>query len=348
MAMVDVESEKTAAHSNSLDSFEGINNESVSYADILGARIRIERHLHPTPMWRYPLLDELIGAQVFIKHENLQPTGAFKVRGGINFMSVRAREVAHRGVITFSTGNHGQSIAYAGTLFGVPVRVVVPKKANPVKVAGLVNHGAEVIFSGDTFDDARARAEELAQSRNCYLIGAANEPLLIAGVATMCLEMLDDESELDVVIVPVGGGSGAAGACIVAAEQKRNLQIIGVQSKASPAAFRSWRSQTLCAGPNRTFAEGIAVGTGFAFTQSILRRGLNDFILVSDGEIKQAIVWMLEKARTVAEGAAAATLAAAYRLRGQLAGLKVGLICSGGNSSLEHLTDALTHHKNQS
>jgi threonine dehydratase len=303
------------ASANSLDSFEGVSAGPVSYADIIAARERIGLHLRRTPMWRYPLIDELIGAQVFVKHENLQPTGAFKVRGGVNFMSVRARELAHRGVVTFSTGNHGQSIAYAGALFSVPVRVVMPKNANPVKLAALAKYGAEVIFFGDAFDDARVHAEELAQRQDWCLVGAANEPLLIAGVATASLEMVEDESGLDAVIVPVGGGSGAAGACLIASECRPELRIIAVQSENSPAAFRSWKSRTLCGGPNRTFVEGIAVGTGFELTQSILWRGLSDFVIVSDDEIRRSMVWMLEKARTLAEGAAAATLAAAYRLR---------------------------------
>ncbi|HLG14016.1 MAG TPA: threonine/serine dehydratase [Blastocatellia bacterium] len=309
--------------------------------DVLLARRRIEPYLLRTPLHSYPAVNELIGTDVFIKHENYQPVGAFKVRGGINLISQLSDEEKHRGVIAASTGNHGQSVSYAARLFGVKARIVVPENANPGKVAAMRGHGAEVIFHGAQFDEARLHCESLARRHGYRYIHSGDEPLLIAGVATEALEMLEDEPGLDVIMVPVGGGSGAAGVCIVARAVKPSLRVIGVQSEAAPAAYESWRARRLVEAPNRTFAEGLSTGTAFALPQAILWEHLDDLVLVTDGEIKRAMVWMIERAHTLAEAAGAAPLAAAYRMKNDLAGKRVGLVCSGGNSSLEHLKQAL-------
>jgi threonine dehydratase len=278
---------------------------------------------------------------VYIKHENYQPVGAFKVRGGINLISQLGAEERQRGVITASTGNHGQSIAYAARLFGVHVRIVVPEHANPGKVAAMQGMGAEIIAHGSSFDEARLHCELLARTHAYRYIHSGDEPLLIAGVATGTLEMIEDEPDLDTIIVPIGGGSGAAGACIVAQAVNPAMQIIGVQAEASPAAYESWRQKKPIDVPSRTFAEGLATGTPFSLPQVILQRSLADFILVPEEAILQAMVWMIEHAHTLAEGAGAAPLAAAYRMRDSLRGKKVGLVCSGGNTSPEHLKQAL-------
>lgn len=311
------------------------------FQDVLLARRRIRPYLQRTPMHGYPAIDELIGARVFIKHENYQPVGAFKVRGGVNLISQLSVDERARGVIAASTGNHGQSVSYAAHLFGVRARIVVPEAANPGKVAAMRGMGAEVIFHGERFDDARLRAEALAREHGYRYIHSGDEPLLIAGVATEALEMLEDEPQLEVIIVPVGGGSGAAGVCIAANAASPSVRVIGVQSESAPAAYESWRQKRLVEAPNTTFAEGLATATAFALPQSILWEHLKEFILVTDQQIKQAMVWMIERAHTLAEAAGAAPLAAAFRLRDELAGKKVGLVCSGGNTSLEHLKDAL-------
>jgi threonine dehydratase len=292
-------------------------------------------------MFEYPALSAVVGTKVFVKHENAQPTGAFKVRGGINLVSRLPSDERARGVIAYSTGNHGQSIAYAGRLFGIPARIVMPEVSNQTKVAAMRGFGAEVVFHGARFDDARRHAEHLAREHGYRLVGAANEPLLIAGVATEVLEMLEDQPDLDAIIVPVGGGSSAAGACLVTAAIAPGCRVIAVQSDAAPAAHDSWRAGRCVERPNATFAEGLATGAGFDLPQRILRAHLSDFVLVSDDEIQQAVIWLLERAHTLAEGAGAASLAAAYKLRERLQGLKIGVVCSGGNSSLEHLELAL-------
>jgi threonine dehydratase len=296
-------------------------------------------------MFEYPGLDAVVGARIFVKHENAQPTGAFKVRGGLNLVSRLPVEAGRCGVIAYSTGNHGQSVAYAARMFGIPARIVMPEAANPSKVAALRALGAEVVFHGVSFEEARRHAEELARAHGHRLISAGNEPLLIAGVATESLEMLEEEPELDALIVPVGGGSGAAGACVVASAVAPGCRVIAVQSQASPAGHDSWSCGRCVERGSATFAEGLATGAGFELPQRILREHLSDFVLVSDDEIKAAMVWMLEKAHTLAEGAGAAALAAAYKLRARLRDRKVGVVCSGGNSSLQHLELALAFRR---
>src|SRR5881296_2367411 len=183
--------------------------------DILQAQKRIRPYLARTPLHSYPAINELVGTTLFIKHENYQPVGAFKVRGGINLVSQMGPDERQRGIISASTGNHGQSIAYAARLFGVKARIVVPEGANPGKVAAMQGMGAEVVFHGSVYDEAQLYCEVLAREHGYRYIHSGNEPLLIAGVATETLEMLEDEPGLEAIIVPIGGGSGASGACIV-------------------------------------------------------------------------------------------------------------------------------------
>ena len=201
--------------------------------------------------------------------------------------------------------------------------------------------GAKLIFHGDNFDQARQHCEALAREHGWRYIHSGDEPLLIAGVGTACLEMLEDQPDLQVIVVPVGGGSGAAGACIVADAVNSAIRVIGVQSEMSPAAYESWRRGKLVEAPNRTLAEGLATGTAFNLPQAILRERLKEFVPVSDEELLQAMRWMVERAHTLAEAAGAASLAAAYRLRDQFEGMKVGIVCSGGNTSVEQLRLAL-------
>lgn len=312
-----------------------------TFQDVLLARRQIAPYLLRTPMHRYPAIDELIRAEIFVKHENYQPVGAFKVRGGVNLVSQLNDEERARGVIAASTGNHGQSVSYAARLFDVKARIVVPEAANPGKVAAMRGMGAEVILHGERFDDARLHCETLAREHRYRYVHSGDEPLLIAGVATEALEMLEDEPALDVIIVPVGGGSGAAGVCIAANAINPRVRVIGVQSEASPAAHESWRQKRLMEAPNKTFAEGLATGSAFEMPQSIMWERLKEFELVGEEEMRRAMVWMIERAHTLAEAAGAAPLALAYRMRDELAGKKIGLVCSGANTSLEHLKDAL-------
>ena len=312
-----------------------------TFQDVLSAQQRIRHYLNPTPLHSYSGLNNLLGAEVYVKHENYQPVGAFKIRGGINLVAQLTSAEREAGLIAVSTGNHGQSVAYAGRAFGVAVKIVVPEGANPGKVAAMEGMGAEVIFHGEKFDDARIHCEALAEEHGYRYVHSGNEPHLIAGVATATLEILSVQPAIEVIIVPIGGGSGASGACITAEAINPHIQVIGVQSEESPAAYQSWQAQEICTAPNRTFAEGLATGSGFGFPQQILWKKLHDFRLVSDAEIRQAVRFYLEHAHTLTEGAGAASLALAYKMRAELSGKKVGLIVSGGNISLKNLQDAL-------
>lgn len=307
--------------------------------DVVAARTLITRYLAPlpTPLRRYSGLDALVGTEVYIKHENHLPTCAFKVRGGINLVAQLSAEERQRGVISASTGNHGQSVAYAARCFGMRAIIGVPYAANPGKVAAMRGFGAEVRELGVDFDAARRAVEQLAASEGYRYIHSGDEPQLIAGVATHTLEILEQQPDIDVIIVPVGGGSGAAGACIVAKQINPAITVIGVQSAAAPAAFRSWQAGQPIEVPSATFAEGLATGTPFALPQRILRQHLDDFVLVSDAALREAVLLLMEHAHTLVEGAGAAALAAALLLRERLAGRKVALILSGGNLSMEQL-----------
>jgi threonine dehydratase len=311
------------------------------FQDVLLARRLIGNYLRRTPMHSYPAVNELVGTEVFIKHENYQPVGSFKVRGGVNLVSQMEPEERKRGVIAASTGNHGQSVAYGARLFGVKARIVVPEDANPGKVAAMRGMDAEVIHHGARFDDARLHCESLAREHGYRYIHSGDEPLLIAGVATYALEMLEDQPDLDCIIVPIGGGSGAAGVTTVVNAIAPKVRVIGVQSEASPAAFESWSRRKLVEMPNQTMAEGLATATAFALPQQILWQLLKEFVLVSERELMQAMVWMIERAHTLTEAAGASPLAAAWRMRDELRGKKVGLVCSGANTSIAHLAQAL-------
>lgn len=315
--------------------------ERPNFQDVLAAQHGIRPYLKPTPLHRYSAIDELIGTEIYIKHENYQPVGAFKIRGGINLVSQLSDEEKQRGLIAVSTGNHGQSVAKAGQLFGVSVRIVVPEGANAGKIAAMCGMGAEVIEFGEKFDDARLHVEELTAEFGYRYVHSGDEPHLIAGVGTIALEMLEEQPYLDTIFVPIGGGSGAAGACITAKTVNPKIQVIGVQSSASRAAYDSWKQKKIVTAPNETFAEGLATGAGFSLPQAIIQELLDDFVLVDDEQILQAMGWMIQRAHSLAEAAGASPLAAIYQMKEQLQGKKVGFVCTGGNSSVADLKRAL-------
>jgi threonine dehydratase len=332
---------RSAAASPPAAKVEPVGQTAPTLADVLDARRRIAPYLRPTPLYDYPALGDQLGADVVVKHENHQPIGAFKVRGGVNLISQLSPAERERGVITASTGNHGQSIAYAAALFGVRAIICVPEGANSAKVASIRGLGAELVVHGRDFDEAREHCEQLAEREGHRYVHSGNEPLLIAGVATAALEILEDRPRLDAIVVPIGGGSGAAGACIVAKAIAPATKIIGVQSEAAPSAYRSWRERSLVEDRMETFAEGLATRTSFELPQRILWQWLDDFVLVSEDELRAAQATMIETTRNLIEAAGAAPLAAAFRLRGDLAGKRVALVASGGNVTRDQLVDLL-------
>jgi threonine dehydratase len=287
------------------------------------------------------MLDQLLDAEVYVKHENYQPIGAFKVRGGINFMAHLPAEIRQRGVVTASTGNHGQSIAYAAQQFGVRAVIVVPEEANPVKVEAMRSYGAEVVFHGADFEASKRHCVTLEREAGMYFINSGDEPLLIAGVGTHTLEILEEQPDIDLLFVPLGGGSGAAGACLAAKAMSDKIKVIAVQAAGAPAAYLTWQARDRRTAPIQTFAGGLATGEPFMMPQQVIWERLDDFILVDDDEMRIAIRHYLEKAKTLAEPAGAASLAAALKIRDQVRGKKIALILSGGNISPAELSQSL-------
>lgn len=308
-----------------------------TFKDILAAREFIAQYLPKTPLVHSEKLSEKLGCDYYLKLENLQPTGAFKVRGGVNLVGTASGQERSTGLVSASTGNHGQSIAYAGRLFGAPVIIYAPiQNVNESKMQAMRDLGAEVRLHGCDFDEARLEAERVAQSEGYRYVHSANEPKLIAGVGTIGLEIFADLPEVDVIIAPAGGGSCASGNSIVAKRFNSKTRVIAVQSESAPAMWHAWKNRNLNPYPTmETEHEGLATRVPFEMTNQILWELLDDFVLVTDEEINDAIRLLAQNAKQVAEGAGAASLAAAINLRDQLKGKKVVGILSGGNISLE-------------
>ncbi len=308
--------------------------------DIIAARPHVYRYLRPTPLYHYAGLSELVGAEVWVKHENHQPVGAFKVRGGLNLAAHLTTAERRAGLFTASTGNHGQSIAFAAQVHGIKATIAVPEGANPGKVAAMRGLGAEVVFQGSDFDAAREWIMAEAERQHGRFVGPTEE-LLICGVGTYALEIIEDLPDVETIIVPVGAGSGACGVSIVAKTINPNIEVIAAQSAQAPAMQLSWKSGQLVSAEMNTFAEGVATRVPFGNTQRIMRRYLDDFVLVSDEDIKAAVRLLLEHTHNLAEGAGAISLAAALQLKERLAGKKIVLVLSGGNLSMERLQEIL-------
>lgn len=316
-------------------------------ADVFVARARIRPYLRPTPLIEAPALSEHLDLDVRLKLETLQPIGAFKVRGGINLITSieEGAEPRPRGVMTASTGNHGQSIAYAARLFGYPAVIYAPADCNPYKAAATRRLGAEVVLHGPDFDTAREAAETAAAERG-YRYVEPIEPTLVTGVGTATLEILEEWPAVDAIVVPLGGGSGAAGACVAGKGIKPGLEVIAVQAAGAPAFHNAWRSGRLETTERiETFAEGLATRATYPLALRLLRGVLDDVVLVSDAALEQAMLALLRHAHVLAEAAGAASTAAVAQpaLRGRLAGKRVVLMVSGGNvtpEGLKHVLDA--------
>jgi threonine dehydratase len=307
-----------------------------SLRDVIAARSHVYRYLKPTPLYHYAGLSELIGAKVWVKHENHLPVGAFKVRGGLNLVAQLSETERVSGLFTASTGNHGQSIAYAARAHGVRATIAVPEGANPGKVAAMRGLGAEVVFHGADFDSAREWVTGIAAAQGGRFVGPTEE-LLIHGVGTYALEIIEDLPEVEAIIVPVGAGSGVCATGIVAKTINPAIQVIGVQSAQAPAIQMSWASGKAVSAAMNTVAEGLATRVPFENTQRIMRKYIDDFVLVDDAAIEDAILLLLEHTHNLAEGAGAAALAAAIKLKPRLAGKNVVLVLSGGNFSIDQL-----------
>ncbi len=302
--------------------------------DVLEASEILYKYIKPTPLVYSRLLSRELGCDLYVKLENLNPTNSFKVRGGIYYIYKNYDEVRGTGVITASMGNHAQSIAYAGQLFGVEVRVVMPDWVSEVKKNSLRELGAEIITYGKFFDEAAAYAEELARKRGYKYIHAINETQLYPGVATMHLEVIKELSSVGQVFNPIGGGSGAIGACIVYKNFDPRIRVVGVQAEGASAFYESWRSGRLVYKESvNTRAEGLAVAKAYEVPFAILRDRIDDIVLVSDEQMEAAIRELYYAVRQVAEHAGAAALAAARKVKQSLEGSKkkVVVMLTGGN-----------------
>ncbi len=300
--------------------------------DVYVARERISPYLPRTPLLRHPLLDEETGLSIWVKHENHNPTCAFKVRGGLNLVGAMSFEERAKGIVTASTGNHGQSIAMASRIHGVPCTVFVPAGNNPEKNAAMRAYGATLEEGGKDFDEARERCERRAAETGARYVHSANEPLLIAGVGTYALEVFEDMPNADVVFVPLGGGSGACGFITVRNALGSRAKIIGVGAAKADAVYRSWKGPQRVVGQSAdTFAEGIATRVTFDLTFGIFKEYLDDFILLTEDELAGGVRLALRATHNLAEGAGSAAIAAAYQRRDELAGLRVVCVMSGGN-----------------
>lgn len=311
----------------------------VNLAEVIKAKETVYEHLVPTQLTRYEGLSSLFNADIYVKHENHNPTGTFKIRGGINLMH-HLKNAGTKGVITFSTGNHGLSVATSASLFGINATIVVPENNNESKNRKIRDTGAELIEAGKTFEEASKVVEQIVKERSLYYVHPANEPHLINGVGTEFLEIFEKQPDIDALIVPIGAGSEAAAAVTVLKAVNPNIKIYAVQAENSPAAYLSWKSGVITSAVNTTFAGGFATGVGYEAPFEIYKNSLEGFILLSEKEIYQGIAMAGYYTQNLVEGAGGSTIAAAIKLKEKLKGKKVVLQFSGSNESSEVIQKA--------
>lgn len=303
---------------------------TVTLADITAARKAIAGEVLRTPMLPARRLSELTGAEVFVKYENLQVTNSFKERGALNKLASLDRAARAAGVIAMSAGNHAQAVAYHARRLAIPATIVMPLSTPHVKVAATEAHGAEVVLHGESVDEAFLRAESLARERKLTWVHPYDDPLVIAGQGTIALEMLEEQPDLDVLVVPIGGGGLAAGMAVAARSLRSGIEIVGAEAALYPSFWNALRGEDRPIG-GPTLAEGIAVKTVGRITLPLVRALVADIVLVDEGHLERAVNAFLTLQKTIAEGAGAAGLAAMLAEPGRFRGRKVGLVLCGGN-----------------
>jgi len=314
----------------------------VTYQDVLDALPRVHEVLDETALYEWPGLSEMLGCQLYLKHENHQPVGAFKIRGGINLIGALSAEERAAGILGCSTGNHGQSLAFAAKHYGVNCTIVVPERNNPGKNAAIKHLGATLIEHGPDFDEAREHAEKLQLQHGFRYVHSANEPKLIAGVGSMACEIFAKLPDPDVILVPIGLGSGVCGTSIVAKHVRPETEVIGVQAERASAVAQSWQAGKPVSTPSAdTWAEGMATRISAEMTLEIMRQLMDDVILVGENELRLAVYNIMKHTHNLAEGAGAATLAAVAQQKSRFAGKTVVCILSGGNLDLAELPEIL-------
>ena len=305
----------------------------ITLADVQAARERIAPYLTVTPFRHYPTLDGVApGAELFVKHENVQPTGSFKVRNGLSTVTALDSAQRAKGIVGATTGNHGLGLAYAGRQLGVDVTICVPQGNNPEKNAALRAWGATVVEDGADYDEAVAVSQRLVEERGLTLCHSTNNVHVLSGAGTMTLEMLEQCDDLDVLLIAVGGGSQAVGAITVADTLHPGLRIIGVQAAGAATAHDGWHARSPRTGSRAdTFAEGVATRSTYELTFPSLVDGLADFVTVTDAEIAEAVRLILSTTHHLVEGAGAMGVAAAIKLAATLEDKRVGVVFCGGN-----------------
>lgn len=302
---------------------------AVRFADIEAAAGRLAGHVLDTPCVESRTLGQIVGAQVFLKFENLQFTASFKERGALNkLLALHAQGV--KGVIAASAGNHAQGVAHHAQRLGLRAVIVMPRHTPTVKVERTLGFGAEVVLHGETFDEARDHALALGEAQGLAFVHPFDDPLVIAGQGTIGLEMLRAQPDLDTLVIAVGGGGLISGIATAVRALKPSVRIVGVQTVRFPAMFNAVKGTAHPQGAS-TIAEGIAVGQPGRITRELVRTLVDDLVLVDEGDIEQAIVMLLEIEKTLVEGAGAAGLAALLKDRAAFEGRKVGLVLCGGN-----------------
>ena len=316
----------------------------ITFDEVLAARERLSPYLTPTPLRHYPLLDAKIGKGVslLVKHENHQPTCSFKVRNGLSFVTALNADERARGVVAASTGNHGQGIAYAASLLEVKATICVPVGNNPEKGAAMRSWGARVVEEGRDYDESVQAMLRIAREAGATVAHSTNDKRIVAGAATMTLEMLEQSGGLDAIVIAIGGGSQSVGALTVARELAPKIKVYGVQTSGASAIHDSWHAGAPRPGAKAdTFAEGVATRTPYELTFSTLVEGLEDFVTVTDAELAETIRMLLSTTHNLVEGAGAVGVAGALKLGDRLEGKRVGVIFSGANIDSRVLTRIL-------
>lgn len=306
----------------------------ITIEDVERARERLAPYLTPTPLRHYPLLDALLpkGTSLLIKHENYQPTCSFKVRNGLSVITALSQEERDRGVVAASTGNHGQGVAYASHLLGVNATICVPAGNNPEKNAAMRGWGATVVEQGKDYDESVDTMLRLAREKGLVVSHSTNDPNVLAGAATMSLEMLEQSGGLDAIVIAVGGGSQSVGALTVARSMAPDIEVYGVQCAGAPAIHDSWHAKRpMQTARADTFAEGVATRRPYELTYRTLLEGLAGFVTVTDAELADAIRTILKLTHNLVEGAGALGVAGSLKLGDQLRGKRVGVVFSGAN-----------------
>ena len=302
----------------------------LNIGDIRAARKIIEGSVLRTPMLPAPRLSALTGAEVFVKYENLQVTNSFKDRGALVKLSSLDEGQRKRGVIAMSAGNHAQSVAYHAARLGIPATIVMPVTTPFVKVAATKSHGADVVLHGETVSESQSRCEEIQSERGLTLVHPYDDPHIMAGQGTIALEMLEDAPDLDVLVIPIGGGGLIAGNAVAAKDVKPQIDIVGAEAALYPAVWNALHGEARPIG-GPTLAEGIAVKNVGKLTLPIIRDLVSEIVLADEAHLERAVNAFLTLQKAMAEGAGAAGLAAMLAKPGRFSGKKVGLILCGGN-----------------